>query len=218
MSTFIYGTLEKVREERTPPEANRKSSIPGVGQYVDTMAALIPAEVLAFHAFAQQLATEKVVPENAVSVPAEGGGAPVTAAAGDPVTVISDPAALKIVFVVSIVAAGVLYWYAHSRAREHPGWDRSDWLRVAIPPLSFIVWTMLQKATAFDAVWPSMGDTARALIAVGLAIALGILAQSLAYKADGTHKDAPAVAGPDAPAVAGPPVVAEQPDDTDKGL
>jgi hypothetical protein len=187
VSTFVYGTLEKVREERDPPAGRDSSSIPGVGQYVDAMAALVPAEVLAFHAFAQQLTTEKVVPQESVEVTSEGGGSAVTAEQGDPVTIVSDATALKIVFLVSIVAAALLYVYAHRRRRPHPGWHGSDWLRMAIPSASFVVWTMLQKATAFDAVWPSMGDIARALIAVGVAIGLGILAQALAYKADGSH-------------------------------
>jgi hypothetical protein len=42
---------------------------------------------------------------------------------------------------------------------------------------------MLQKTTAFDAVWPTLSTPARDAIALFGAILLGILATALAYKA-----------------------------------
>ena len=63
-------------------------------------------------------------------------------------------------------------------------WDVLDWVRMAIPPLAFIGWTMLQRATAFDAVFPGMLDASRTVVALFLAVVLGASAAALAYKAD----------------------------------
>lgn len=71
--------------------------------------------------------------------------------------------------------------YAVPRLRR---WDRLDFLRAAIPPVAFVAWTMLQRATAFDAVWPQLGQAPRTVIALFVAVLLGVLAAALAYSAD----------------------------------
>jgi hypothetical protein len=43
---------------------------------------------------------------------------------------------------------------------------------------------MLQRATAFDAIFPHMLDAPRTVIALFLAVVLGTSATALAYKAD----------------------------------
>ena len=48
---------------------------------------------------------------------------------------------------------------------------------------------MLQRMSAFDVVWPSLGKTPRNAIAAGLAIILAAVTPYLAYKAD--QKQAP---------------------------
>ena len=54
----------------------------------------------------------------------------------------------------------------------------------AIPPLPLVGWTMLQRATPFDAVFPDMPAVARTVSAGFLAVVLGAAATALAYKAD----------------------------------
>jgi len=48
MSTLAYQAITKRRDEATPGTSDATS--PGVGKYVDALAALVPAEVLAAHA------------------------------------------------------------------------------------------------------------------------------------------------------------------------
>lgn len=53
-----------------------------------------------------------------------------------------------------------------------------------IPPLAFVGWTMAQRVTAFDAVWPDTGEATRNLIVVLGAVVLGLLATALPLAAD----------------------------------
>jgi hypothetical protein len=55
---------------------------------------------------------------------------------------------------------------------------------VLLPPLAFTGWTMLPKATAFDAVAPNFSQAGGSATAIIGAIVLGPLAAALAYKAD----------------------------------
>lgn len=63
-------------------------------------------------------------------------------------------------------------------------WDRYDWVRVAIAPLAFFGWTMLQRATAFDAAFPKMDSIPRTVAALFLGAILGAVTAWLALKAD----------------------------------
>jgi hypothetical protein len=60
----------------------------------------------------------------------------------------------------------------------------SHYIRMAIPPLAFVGWTMLQRATAFDAIFPGMAEAPRTVVALFLGVLLGLVASALAYKAD----------------------------------
>jgi hypothetical protein len=95
----------------------------------------------------------------------------------------------------TITEAGTLAWafygllavsiFLYVLPRLHAGtWDRLDYLRATIPPLAFVGWTMLQRATAFDAVCPDLGAPQRSAIALFLGVVLGAVATVLAYKAD----------------------------------
>jgi hypothetical protein len=75
----------------------------------------------------------------------------------------------------------VLYGGARVASKS---WNRYDFLRIFIPPLAFVGWTMIQKATAFDAVYPGLAAAPRTAIALFGAILLGMLSTVLAYKAD----------------------------------
>lgn len=160
MSTLAYGALTAKRK-RADAGKSTTSESPGVSTYVDTMAALVPAEVLAAHA----LILAKVTTTE------EGGEAAVTT--------ITDPAVLEWVFWALVALSAGLYVVAQ-RAK----WQRLDCVRVVVPPAAFVVWTMLQKTTAFDAVAPALGENARWAIAILGAIVLGGMATVLAMKAD----------------------------------
>ena len=161
MSTLAYAMLTSKREEAAPGTSSSTSS-PGVKSYIDILAALVPAEVLTVHAVVLSFTT--VSQKNQ---------------AGYVVTMITEPATLKWVFVALLLLSIGLYVLGH---RTH--WDRLDFVRMLIPPLAFVGWTMLQKATAFDAIGLNLGDASRSAIAVIGAIVLGGVAGLLAYRAD----------------------------------
>jgi hypothetical protein len=178
MSTLAYNALTKQRQQSPAIDDRGKTSVAGVKQYVDAAAALVPAEVLAFHVFALQLTTKTIesVGKGQIAGKVD---EKVTTAKGENVAVITDPKALKYVFIALVIGAAALYAIGHWST-----WEKADWFRMAIPPAAFVVWTMLQKATAFDAVAPGLADTPRALIAAGAAVVLGIAARELAFTAD----------------------------------
>src|SRR2546422_109129 len=140
MSTFAYAAMTRKREE-AKAGTSTTTSAPGVSTYVDALTALVPAEVLTAHAAILTFTTDTV--RNV------GGTATVT---------ITQPGTLVGVFWALVVVSMVLYAVARVMASK---WDSWDWLRVLIPPLAFIGWTMLQKATAFDAVAPDFGQAGR---------------------------------------------------------
>jgi hypothetical protein len=166
MSTLAYAAITRKRE-RAKPGTSATTGAPGVKTYVDALAALVPAEVLTAHAAILTFTTD--------TVPATDPSRP-----GSVIT-ITEPATLVGVFWALIAVSMALYVAGRLMAST---WDRWDWLRVLIPPLAFIGWTMLQKATAFDAVAPGFSQAGRSATAIIGAIVLGLLAAALAYKAD----------------------------------
>jgi hypothetical protein len=158
MSTLAYAALTSKREEATPGTSTQGSA-PGVRTYVDALAGLVPAEVLAAHGAILTFTTETK----------------------DGAVTITQPATLVGVFYALILLSAMLYVAGRLSAGN---WERWDCIRVLIPPLAFVGWTMLQKATAFDAVAPSLSQAPRSAIAIIGGIFLGLVATSLAYKAD----------------------------------
>ena len=157
MSTFAYATLTSKREKAQPGQSEATS--PGVQTYVDALASLVPAEVLSVHAVMLTFTTDTD---------------------GQGVTKITQPGALQFVFWALVVLSMVIYV-----SGKWKQWDqRWGYIRVLIPPLAFVGWTMLQKSTAFDAVAPGMNSALRDAIAIIGAVVLGIIAAQLAYKAD----------------------------------
>jgi len=133
-----------------------------VRTYIDTFAALVPAEVLSLHAIILSFTTQTQQNE-----------------AKKAVTTIVESGTLFWAFFGLIVLSVVLYVVPRFQA-----WDRLDFFRAAIPPVAFVGWTMLQRATAFDAVWPQLGEAPRTVGALFLGVLLGVVATALAYKAD----------------------------------
>jgi len=156
MSTLAYAALTTSREQSPP---NSSTSPPGVSTYVDAVAALVPAEVLTLHALILSVTTETA-----------GGITKITAAT----TLFWAFLGLTVLSCMVYIAPRLL----------KGNWDRLDYIRAAIPALSFIGWTMLQRTTAFDAVASKMGGAPRTVIALFLAFVLGPMAAALAYKAD----------------------------------
>lgn len=161
MSTLAYGNLTTKREV-AEPGTSTDSKPPGVKTYVDALAALVPAEVLAAHAIVLSFVTETTQDAD-----------------GQNTATITEPTTLKWAFWALIVLSVGLYLI--SRRSQFEPWDAA---RALIPPLAFTFWTMLQKSTAFDAIWPSLRDAPRNVIAILGAVVLGAVAAALAYKAD----------------------------------
>ncbi|MDQ2856237.1 MAG: hypothetical protein M3R68_07910 [Acidobacteriota bacterium] len=156
MSTLAYAALTTSREQSA---ANTSTSPPGVSTYVDAVAALVPAEVLTLHALILSVTTETL-----------GGSTKITA-----VSTLSWA-----FFGLTVLSAAVFV----APRLLNGEWDRLDYIRAAIPALSFVGWTMLQRTTAFDAVAGQLGGAPRTVIALFLAFMLGPLAAALASKAD----------------------------------
>jgi hypothetical protein len=164
MSTIAYAAMTQKREDALPGTRD-SARAPATGPYLDVLLALVPAEVLALHAYLLGLVTT------------DGGRAEATK--------ISDPDALKYFF-WGLVGASVILYVA-----KHVGsWDRWDWLRMIIPPLAFIGWTMAQPTSAFDAVGDEWTGAARYGVAAFAAIMLAAVAAALASKADKQIPDA----------------------------
>jgi len=158
MSTLAYAAFTTKREQAAPNTSTSQSP-PGVSTYVDAFAALVPAEVLTLHALILPVTTRTV---NAA-------------------TEITHPGTLSWAFLGLLLLSVVLYVAPRLVAGK---WDRLDYLRTAIPPLAFVGWTMLQRATAFDAVFPNLAEAPRTVGALFLGVVLGLVAAALAYKAD----------------------------------
>jgi hypothetical protein len=165
VSALAYGAVTRKREE-APKGQSRKTAPPGVKTYVDALAALFPAEVLALHALMIEATTET------------------KKVAGKAVTTITDPGALKATFIVCIGLSILLF--VVGRLMDKKGkWNNWDYLRACLPAVAFVLWTIIQKSTAWDAVSPdSLTEGMRALIGAAGAIVLGSLAAALGVKLD----------------------------------
>jgi len=159
MSTVSYALITARREKSNTGRSKDKEP-PGVGTYVDILAALVPAEVLALHALFLEETTTTT----------------------DSGTVITDPTTLQYGFYLMAVFSALFYVVPKLFKKQWAG--KIDYLRTAIPLFAFIAWTMIQKMTAFDAFWPSLPEGPRFLFGCSLAVLLMLFAGSAAKKAD----------------------------------
>lgn len=169
MSTLMYAAMTH-RRQAAQPLRSTSDQPPGVGTYVDALAALVPAEVLSVHAALLTFTTDTVVQD------------------GKPVVTITEPKTLAWAFWALLLLSVVVYVAAPGKMAE------LDWARASIAPFAFVGWTMLQKATAFDAVAPGLAPAPRNAIAVIGAVVLGLAASALAARAD--RQEPPAPPGP----------------------
>lgn len=164
VSTVAYAKLTSARDEAAPGKSN--DTKPGVGKYVDALAALVPAEVLAAHAIILTFTTTTQ----------EG-------ADGASTTIITEPDALQVAFWLLLGASAALYFFAKLGTL-----DILDSVRILIPPLAFAGWAMLLTPTAFDPVNAALGldwtNAMQSVVVVGGALILAGIATGLAYQAD----------------------------------
>jgi hypothetical protein len=93
------------------------------------------------------------------------------------VTTITHPGTLGLTFYALLPLSIALY------VLSGPPLEKlRDRLRIPIPALAFITWTMLQKPSAIDVVWPSLEETTRFAVAVMAALFLAAAAKALAKK------------------------------------
>ncbi len=178
MSTLAFAAFTNRREEAEPGTSSSQNP-PGVSTFVDALAALVPTEVLTLHALILSVTTTTVEPASTTTAAVSTTVAQAAASAAGKITTITDPTTLKWAFAGLIVMSIVLYIVPRLK-----NWGMLDYVRVAIPPLAFVAWTMLQRSTAFDAVAPLFTDARRTVAGLFLATLLGLLAATLARKAD----------------------------------
>ncbi len=219
MSSFLYAQIAQQRKTAATTEAPRSGirsldriadedggSTPakpsgGVSNYVEAMTALVPTEVLTLHALILG-ATTQIIPTKAIGDMAKRAIAGKIDAPGtvpDTITVISDAGSLAIAFWVLALLSMALYLipriYAAIAAAKvaNANWrsqmSAADWARAVIPPLAFTAWTMLQRATAFDAACPHLTESQRTVFGLLLAAMVIAGASWLAYKPVSPPKD-----------------------------
>jgi hypothetical protein len=160
MSTFAYARITKRREELPRPTAEDGKK-GGVGRWVDSTAALVPAEVLAINAVLLDTVTET----------RRGADGALALA----VTNVDDA---KTLFVAMLALAAVIYLLGHVGR-----FDKWDPLRTLIPLGAFFCWTALANPAVFAAVL-DWSDFTRMLVALVGAAVLAVVATLLSYRAD----------------------------------
>jgi hypothetical protein len=182
MSTLLYQAVTLRREQSPTPEqeraAARAAGEPDAekkkpGEFLDVVAALVPAEIIAVHALILGAMSTK------------------TEDADGAITTKLDPgqAALqRWSWIGLVIAAAVLYVVPHAvssaRAGRRPLVDRLDLVRMLIPAAAFWIWTMIQKGTLFDAVFSDLSTPARAVVGGFAGLLLVAIAKLLSYAAD----------------------------------
>jgi hypothetical protein len=146
------------------PGESEEEKPPGTKPYVDTIAALVPAEVLGVWA--------AIVLPNTTTTTGEGEQA---------TTTISDAGLMKGSFLALLVVSAVLY--AAGRFRDAK-WEKADLVRILIPPASFAVWMLLQRPSTFDALELDWSSGQRDVVGAIAALVIAGVASALAYKAN----------------------------------
>lgn len=162
MGSFVYGYVTAKRAA-APPGESQATVAPAMTTYIDTLAALVPAEALALYA--------------GIVVPNVTSAVPVTGKTG---TVISDPALLGWSCAGLLVLSAGLYIVGRMKAKLTL-WDIP---RALIPLAAFAGWMLVQNPGVFDVWWHGSSMAGRVVIAAFSAIVLGVLAKALGYQAD----------------------------------
>jgi hypothetical protein len=164
LSTILYASLQSRRqrasEARAVALANNQAAPPPpeVTPFVDALAALVPAELLAAHAAIIAIASTKV----------------------HDATSITNTGTLKAVWWIFVVGASLLYVLSRLTTAHGSKLTWWDIPRFPIPAISFVAWTMLQPASMFDAVSHASKDQ-RSIWAIVIAVGVAAVAAALSY-------------------------------------
>ena len=175
MSTVAFGALT-TRREKSDSGTSKSAQPPGLNSYIDILAALVPAEVLAIHAIIISAVT--------------------TSNRGQ--TQITQPGTLRLAFWLLIGLSVVLFLLGRRPAPtpadvrqqlggQVPRWQRLEWqdvIRAGIPALALVGWTMLEPTSVWNAVDSGMSGGTRTLIALVGAVFLAALTKALASHSD----------------------------------
>ena len=143
MSAFAYGRMVQLRAVPTTT-GKTPATLTGTDKLVAAVAALVPAEVIAGHAYLVGRFT---------TTDAQG------------TTTITDASALRVALVVLLVLSFVPFVVGRGRT----AWTRPDWVRLFLPPAAFLVWTMLIGTSALTP-WVAGRIAADSLAIVGVAL------------------------------------------------
>ena len=150
MSSFAYGRLVRQQKEALSAADDQGRAMVAAkaeeNKLVTTVAALIPAEIVALHALVLSVTTS-------------------TGADGS--TTITSPEPLKWSLVVLVLLSIVVYVIG----RGLKDWKERDWVRVAIPALAVVVWTGIIGTSAITP-WVEGVDPPYVVLGAG---ALGVV-------------------------------------------
>jgi hypothetical protein len=172
MSTIAFGALSTRREQSDSGKSTSEQP-PGVSSYVDILAALVPAEVLAINSIV------------VASVTAQGPGGPATPA---------EAGTYRWMFGLLLTLAAVLFVLgrrpapapdpSRSGRTTWQNWEWQDLIRMLIPPAAYVCWTMIEPSSVWSAIAPGMSSGTRLLIPLVGAAVLGAVTKALASHAD----------------------------------
>lgn len=172
MSSVAFGALT-TRRELSPSGTSKSTQPPGLNGYIDILAGLVPAEVLAIHAIVLSIvATSKSQGQ----------------------TQITDSTTARWAFWLLLALSAVLFVLGRGGAptgsqdagvhAAQPQWEWQDIIRGLIPPIAFVGWTMLEPVSTWNAVAPHVSAGMRVLIATVGAAALAAITKALTTHAD----------------------------------
>jgi hypothetical protein len=174
MSSVAFGALT-TRRENSASGTSKSVQPPGLNSYIDILTALVPAEVLAIHATILSI----VATSNSQGQ-----------------TQITDPTTARWAFWLLLALSAVLFVLGRGAAPATPGnqdagwrsaqpqWEWQDAIRLLIPPIAFVGWTMLEPVSAWNAVAPHVSAGMRVLLATVGAVALAAVTKALTTHAD----------------------------------
>jgi hypothetical protein len=175
VSTVAFGALT-TRREKSDSGTSKSTQPPGLNSYIDILAALVPAEVLAIHAIIISAVTTTSRSQ----------------------TQITQPTTLRLAFWLLAGLSVVLFVLGRrptptpaavgqQPGAQVPAWQHLEWqdvIRAAIAPLAFIGWTMLEPTSVWNVVDSGMSSGTRTLIALVGAVFLAALTKALASHSD----------------------------------
>ncbi len=176
MSSVAFGALT-TRREKSDSGKSKSEQPPGLNSYIDILAALVPAEVLAIEALVIAAVTK-------------------TNAHGQ--TQITEPATLRLAFWLLIGLSMALFILGRrpvptpaavgqasgGGVSQLQHWEWQDLIRLVVPPAAFVGWTMLEPTSVWNAVVPSMPSGMRILVPLVGAVLLAAVTKALATHAD----------------------------------